>query len=66
MLLTEGWSCGSVGRVFASHTENSGFLAKHHIKQGSTWEIEAEGLNVQGHPQLHPTLRLFLAPQNML
>lgn len=50
-----------MGRVFAQNAQSSGFKPQHCLKLDmvahngnlSTWEVEAGGSEVYGHPQLY-------------
>jgi hypothetical protein len=62
--LAEAWAIGqlaeclgyrSVGRVLACHAPGPWFDTQHHIHgygayNLNTWEVKAEGSEVQGHP----------------
>lgn len=49
------WGCSSVGRVVTSYAWSLASIPRMmiYVCNPSTWEVEARGAEIQGHPQLH-------------
>lgn len=60
----EDWGYSSIGQVLASSHETLGLTLRAALNASvnrGTWEVEAGGSQVQGHPQLHNEFEASLA-----